>query len=105
MPIKPENKNRYPLDWLRIRQRILKRANNRCEICGAINYMKHPETGATVILTIMHLNHTPEDSRPENLKAGCQKCHNGYDAEHRQATRRQTKEAQVNKNQTQLFGG
>lgn len=34
MPIKPENKNRYPSNWKEIRVDILKRANNRCEFCG-----------------------------------------------------------------------
>lgn len=31
MPIKPENKGRYPKNWKEIRQQILQRANNRCE--------------------------------------------------------------------------
>lgn len=40
MPIKPENKHRYPKDWAEVRARILKRAGNRCEHagCGARNY-------------------------------------------------------------------
>ena len=31
MPIKPENKHRYPKDWKDVRNRILQRANWRCE--------------------------------------------------------------------------
>ena len=31
MPIKPENRDRYPKDWPTIRQRILARARHRCE--------------------------------------------------------------------------
>lgn len=42
--------------------------------------MRHPATGAVVVLTVAHLNHTPEDCRDENLAALCQKCHNSYDA-------------------------
>lgn len=40
MPIKPENKHRYPKDWPEIRDRILKRAGHRCEHadCKARNY-------------------------------------------------------------------
>lgn len=40
MPIKPENKARYPSDWPAIRARILKRAGHRCEHpgCSARNY-------------------------------------------------------------------
>jgi len=104
MPIRPENKDRYPKNWNAIRQKILQRANNKCEWCGAKNYEPHPETGAKVILTIMHLDHCPENCKDENLRAACQKCHNSYDAEHRQETRRQTHEQRLNENQCQLFG-
>ena len=34
MPIKPENRYRYPADWKQIRTRILQRANYRCEHAG-----------------------------------------------------------------------
>ena len=91
MPIKPENKNRYPDNWKQIRELILIRALNRCELCGALNHRLHPQTGAEVILTIAHLDHIPEHCEEENLKAMCQKCHNNYDIEHRQKTRRMTR--------------
>ena len=94
MPIKPENKNRYPKSWKEIRQQILKRANNRCEFCGRINHsMVDNGQGKIikVVLTIAHLNHTPEDCRPENLRALCQRCHNRYDAKHRAETRKNNK--------------
>ena len=95
MPIRPENKHRYPIgaDWRRIRTRILERAHHCCEgipvfpDCRAANGQPHPLTGSIVVLTIAHLNHTPEDNQDENLKALCQKCHNTYDAAHRYATR------------------
>jgi hypothetical protein len=39
MPIKPENKARYPKNWSsEIRPAILKRADNKCEKCGVPNY-------------------------------------------------------------------
>lgn len=38
MPIKPENKARYPKDWPAIRARILDRAEHKCERCGVRNY-------------------------------------------------------------------
>ena len=91
MPIKPENKGRYPKNWKEIRQKILQRANNRCEFCGRVNHsIVENEQGKLikVVLTIAHLNHTPEDCRPENLKALCQRCHNRYDAKHRAETRK-----------------
>lgn len=37
MPIKPENKHRYPTNWKEIRQAILERAGNCCEACKVSN--------------------------------------------------------------------
>lgn len=53
MPIKPENRSRYPKDWKQIRASILKRADNRCEFCGVPNYTIR-ENGSKVVLTIAH---------------------------------------------------
>lgn len=39
MPIKAENKNRYPDNWPEIRARIKQRAGNRCEGCGLQNHV------------------------------------------------------------------
>lgn len=83
MPIKAENKNRYPKNWKEISKRIrFDRAKNKCEFCGAENYQPHPITKSKVVLTVAHLNHNPEDCSEENLKALCQKCHLAYDKEH-----------------------
>jgi 5-methylcytosine-specific restriction endonuclease McrA len=91
MPIKPENKKRYPANWKQIRESILERAHNRCEFCGKQNhtYFWNEKTGkmVKVVLTIAHLDHTPENCDPENLRALCQACHNRYDAKHRAETR------------------
>lgn len=38
MPIKPENKDKYPDNWFEIRERIRKRAGDRCEFCGVHNH-------------------------------------------------------------------
>lgn len=89
MPIKPENKGRYPKDWKEISRRIrFQRAGNRCEICGAENYKPHPVTKSKVVLTVMHLDHTPENCADENLRASCQRCHNRYDAATRARSRK-----------------
>jgi hypothetical protein len=78
MPMQPE---KYPPNWAEISRRIrFERAGNRCEVCGAENYAPHPRTGSIVILTVAHLNHQPNDCRPENLRAMCQACHLSYDA-------------------------
>lgn len=35
-----------------------------------------------IVLTVAHLDHTPENCADENLKALCQRCHLTYDAKH-----------------------
>lgn len=54
--------------------------------CDIENYVIK-DNGSKVVLTIAHLDHTPENCNDENLRALCQKCHNGYDREHRNKTR------------------
>jgi hypothetical protein len=39
-----------------------------------------------IVLTIAHLDHTPENCTPDNLRAWCQRCHLAYDAEHHRQT-------------------
>lgn len=91
MPIRSENKARYPRNWKQIRGDILDRAGHACEgspafpECRAINYEPHPQTGSKVVLTIAHLDHTPENNDPSNLRAWCQRCHLVYDAPHHAA--------------------
>lgn len=92
MPIRPENKARYPKDWPSISRRIrTMRAQNRCECvgecgddhhgrCTALNANPHPITKSHVVLTVAHLDHQPENCDDDNLKAMCQRCHNKYDA-------------------------
>lgn len=120
MPIRPENKDRYPADWKAISLRIRERAGQKCEWCKAPNgvlidrsrdgeaYMlmdgqvfsatdgeahgyargsEWPSCGrlTKVILTVAHLDHTPENCADDNLKALCQRCHNRYDMPMRRA--------------------
>ncbi len=115
MPIKPENRERYPANWSEIVEQVRKRSGNRCEFniigigqfqrCGAVNGQPHPETGSKVVLTVAHLDHIPEHCDMDNLLHGCQKCHNAYDAEHRAQTRKATRNKQIDKNQKKLFRG
>jgi hypothetical protein len=89
MPIKKENRARYPVNWKDISRSIREeRAKNRCEWCGAENGQPHPVTGSRVVLTVAHLDHRPENCEPDNLRALCQKCHNTYDAPIRAANRK-----------------
>eukprot|EP01098_Paradermamoeba_levis_P005794 TRINITY_DN2422_c0_g1_i3.p1 TRINITY_DN2422_c0_g1~~TRINITY_DN2422_c0_g1_i3.p1 ORF type:complete len:233 (-),score=53.02 TRINITY_DN2422_c0_g1_i3:96-794(-) len=97
MPITEKNKDRYPKDWKAIRQKVLERAQNKCEgsppypSCRAENHQPHPETGSKVILTIAHLDHTPENCSMENLKAWCQRCHLTFDRFHHAANASKTR--------------
>ena len=97
MPIKPENKLRYPANWKAIRAAIIERAQGRCEgspsypLCRALNGSAHPVTGSKVVLTIAHLDHVPEHCEPTNLRAWCQRCHLTYDARHHAKNRTKTK--------------
>lgn len=121
MPIRPENKIRYPKDWKAISLRIREWAGQRCEKCRAPNgevicrgsssgdrgsYMvptgeiyddqtgeyiglgrgsEYPGRYVKVVLTVAHLDHTPENCADDNLKAWCQRCHNIYDMPMRKA--------------------
>ena len=93
MPIRPENKARYPADW-KLRSRFVRfyRAKNKCEWCGAENYKPHPITGSNVILTTAHVyDDRPEASSLLNLAALCQRCHNRHDAKVRRQGIRERK--------------
>jgi glyoxylase-like metal-dependent hydrolase (beta-lactamase superfamily II) len=104
MPIRPSERHRYPKDWKSIRQRILERAGDRCEFCGVENgaigrrkrdgsFERFPGTGVEaaalnairltrIVLTIAHLDHTPENNANDNLRALCQRCHLAHDRPH-----------------------
>ncbi len=130
MPIKPENLKRYPPDWKQIRERILHRAGNRCEgsplfpDCRIPNgWFRNNTTGeitndpmqseawsladgdsvTLIVLTIGHLDHTPENCADDNLKAWCQRCHLNYDKEHHQRNAYETR--RKGKAVTDLFEG
>lgn len=89
MPVKAENRKRYPADWSAISIRVKTRAGWRCEgspkypDCRAAHGEPHPVTHSKVVLTTAHLDHVPENCADTNLKAWCQRCHNTYDLAHR----------------------
>lgn len=111
MPIKKENRDRYPKNWKsEIVPRIRARSGDRCECtgqcgivhsiqpldaptlrCHAVNSQRHPIGGYKVVLTVMHLNHTPEDCTDDNLLHGCQSCHLRYDQKDNQRKARKTR--------------
>lgn len=108
MPIRPENRNRYPANWRDISHRIrAERAQWRCECLGECGRGTHDGrcpnvhgqpaygTGSKVVLTTAHLDHTPEHCDDDNLRAMCQGCHLHYDREHHAETRAGTLAAAV----------
>lgn len=117
MPIRPENRHRYPPNWREISTAIKDRAGWRCEClgeCGRDHAGRCPNehggkaygTGSTVVLTTAHLNHTPEDCDPENLRAMCQGCHLHYDRDHHRQTAAATRQAALlAAGQDDLLGG
>jgi hypothetical protein len=103
MPIRPENKGRYPKDW-KLRSYFVRfiRGRGKCEKCGAEHGKPHPVTGSIVVLTTGHVY----DDRPEacsllNLAGWCQLCHNRHDAKDRQRRRKERLERESG--QTRLF--
>ncbi len=115
MPIRPENRHRYPTDWPTISQAVKEAANWRCECAGECGRDHHgrcvarhgqlaPITGTRVVLTTAHLDHTPENCDPQNLRAMCQACHLAYDHDHHQQTRAATRAAALDAQMPSLFG-
>lgn len=114
MPIRPENKNRYPSDWAQISKRIRERSGGVCECtgecgnrhatgrCPARNYQPHPVTDSKVILTVAHLDHTPENCGDDNLKAMCQRCHLSYDRHHHARNAAETRRRAGSQNNHEL---
>ena len=105
-PIRPENRDRYPVDWPEVSREVRRRSGGRCECLGECGRGTHAGrcpnlngepaygTGSRVVLTVAHLDHTPENNgRPgdrPNLRAMCQGCHLHYDRDHHAATRAAT---------------
>ncbi len=115
MPIRPENRSRYPADWPIISKRIRNiRAEGRCECegecgtghpgrCTARNGRPNLATGSRVVLTVAHLDHTPENCDDANLRAMCQRCHLSYDRDHHAQTAARTRAAQMTAGMVPLF--
>lgn len=102
MPIRPENRKRYPADWKQIVAQVRERSGDRCEgspafpDCRAPNGEPHPVTGSRVVLTTGHLDHTPETRDITKLRHWCQRCHLVYDREHHAQTAASTRRARAN---------
>jgi hypothetical protein len=58
------------------------------ESCRPLDRLTGP---IRIVLTIAHLDHTPENNDPSNLRAMCQRCHLAYDAKHHAQNARRTR--------------
>ena len=112
----PMNRALYPAGWESIAYFIKSLNNWQCAHCGkqckrpdqtrgefieqirtgrmsecsvVMEYLEHPTRW---VLTVAHLNHRPEDCRPENLLPLCAPCHCRYDAKARAIKRRLKRE-------------
>lgn len=115
MPVRPENRNRYPPDWKAVSRQVKERADWRCECLGECGRATHEGrcpnvhgqpaygTGSVVVLTTAHLDHVPEHCDPLNLRAFCQGCHLSYDREHHAQTRSATRAAALAAQMNPLF--
>jgi hypothetical protein len=130
VPIRPENRARYPRDWPEISRRIrFERAKGKCEKCGAphgVTVLRsacgavyilpdgktyHAEGGVylgmtrgselpagrfvKIILTVAHLDHTPENCADDNLLALCQLHHLRHDQREHQQNAARTRRAKL----------
>lgn len=115
MPVRPEMRHHYTTpEWKALSLRIRKeRAADRCECtgecgtgheaenseelgvgddrCSAFEGRPHPFTGATVRLTVAHLDQDPTHNDHDNLKALCQRCHNRLDQPFRKQNAHRTR--------------
>lgn len=123
MPIKPENRARYPKEWPAIRSAVRARSGDCCE--GSLDFpdcrrpngwLLNKRTGeltddgqtaevweladgdrvTKVVLTVAHLDHHPENNSMANLRHMCQRCHLNYDKHHHQQNAYTTRKAKAN---------
>ena len=93
----PIDYKKYHPKWKLISKLIrFKRAQNKCEWCGAQNYEPHPITGSKVVLTVAHIDQDKTNNRFHNLAALCQKCHLGHDINQHVANRKYGKNHKEN---------
>lgn len=120
MPIKPENRSRYPANWKQIVEQVRQRSGDRCEgspdfpDCNRPNgWLLNKRTGemtndgslaevweladgdkvVRIVLTTAHLDHVPENCDLSNLRHWCQRCHLHYDRHHHAQTAYATRKA------------
>lgn len=87
MPIKAENRNKYPEHWDKLSLFLREKAGWRCELCQSANGFPQKITKSKVVLTVHHISGDPTDNRKINLIVLCQRCHNILDQPFRRPKR------------------
>ena len=88
----PMQRHLYPKNWDEIAKAIKDGVNWVCQGCGKqCRRPGEPFDTHRNTLTVAHLDHTPANCSPENLKALCAPCHLRYDAPRKAADRRRKK--------------
>ena len=86
----PMEKERYPDNWKEIATAVKENADWKCQQCGMqCRRPGEPFDTHRRTLTVHHINHMPEDCRPENLIALCATCHLRADAQFHAEHRKQ----------------
>ena len=115
----PINYKDYPSNWKEISRSIINRAKDRCELCGAPNYVRvvRPDglpqrwqlkqggdhnrgKWVKIILTVHHIDSDKKNNHSLNLLCLCARCHLRLDA-YRHLKNRRNK----NKNGDYLWKG
>lgn len=71
--------DRYPKNWPKISERILKKYHYTCQFCGAKKGEINLMTEKKVIITVAHMDHNKHNIKDYNLLALCTSCHTQYD--------------------------
>lgn len=89
----PVDYKSYHPKWKLISRLVrFKRANGRCEQCGAEHLKPHPISGKRTSLATAHLDGDRNNNRFHNLAALCQKCHVRHDIKQQLWNRKYGKE-------------
>ncbi len=66
---------------------------------------RHQRKVILLVLTIAHLDHTPENCAPQNLRAWCQRHHLRYDVDHHRCTAYMTRRERATTRELFPIGG
>ena len=91
----PVDWTRYPSNWDEIARACKDAAGWKCQDCGMqCRRPGEPFDTHKRTMSVMHLDHNPQNCASENLRAACSKCHLRYDLKHHMQNAARTRRAQ-----------